>query len=125
HAGDDASASGRILAEILPENLIKRLKITRVVEPHTATHYVLRSVARFCQDRQKIPHCLMRLRNDTACDEFAIDHRHLARYVQPAIGFDSAGKGQGLTSGAFASFSAVTLYAHRVCSSLVAEEMTV
>ena len=114
HARYHAGACWRIFTKVFPEYLVERLEIACVIKPHAATHYVLRRVARFCQDGQKIPDSLMGLGNDVARDHFTFDHWHLAGDIQPAVGLYCASKWQLLASGPFAPFSAVALYAHAV-----------
>src|SRR6266571_605108 len=77
HAGYHAGACRRIFTEVFPKYLVERLEIATIIKPHSATHYVLRRVARFFQDGQKVANGLTGLSKDVASDYLAIDHWHL------------------------------------------------
>src|SRR2546430_391275 len=95
--------------EVFPEYGIEGLEISRVVEPDTTSHDMFWSVARFFQDRQQIPDRLVRLCHDISTNNLAIQHRHLTRYIEPPIGFDSTSKWKVLAAGSLAALDAVSL----------------
>src|SRR5580704_2963238 len=117
HARYHASPCRRIVSEIFPEHSIKRLEITRIIEPHTTAHDVLGSVAGFLQNGHQIANRLMRLHSYVALDHFPVHHGHLAGNIEPSIGFDCASEWKMLTTSPLTAFGSVAFYAHCVDSS--------
>src|ERR1700677_2183257 len=84
HARYDACASGRVFAEVFFEDRIEWGKVARIFEPDATADYVLRAVPGFVQNRQQIANRLLRLRGYVAGDNLTVDHRNLARNIQPS-----------------------------------------
>src|SRR5258708_18444662 len=55
HRRNNTSPCRRILAKILPKHLIERSKVTRIIEPHTATNDLLRPIPSFPPNPENIP----------------------------------------------------------------------
>lgn len=116
HTGNYAGARRRIVAKVFPEYFVEGLEVARIIEPNTAAHYVLGSVACFVQNGNQILYCLVRLSGYVARDDFPVHHGHLSGNVEPSIGLHSASEWEMLTSGTPTAFSAVAFYTHRVDS---------
>ena len=67
-----------MFTEVLFEDLVKRRKVARIIEPYAATNHMLRAIPGFFQNRENILNRLMRLGHNPALDHFAIFHRRLA-----------------------------------------------
>ncbi|MNC65392.1 hypothetical protein D3C75_1156770 [compost metagenome] len=97
--------------EVLGEHLVEAPEIPRVFQPHAGTHHVFEAITGLFKDSDQVLHGLVSLLDDTTDNDLAIQRRHLAGHVQPAIGFDSAGEWTRLTAAGGAA-GAVTSNAH-------------
>ncbi len=100
-----------MFAEIALVDAIERPEVTRIVQPHTATHDMLDAVACFVQNSDHVLDGLVSLFDDAAGNDFTIFHGHLTGNVQPAIGLDRACKRKCLSTCA-GFFSAISFDAH-------------
>ncbi|MNL66648.1 hypothetical protein D3C87_1911470 [compost metagenome] len=72
---------------------------------------MLDAVAGLVQDGDHVGDGLVGLLDDAAGNDLAVFHGHLAGNIEPAIGFNGAGKGQSLAAGA-CLFGSITFDRH-------------